>query len=119
MSNRFLFMWWLFILLGTCLCQYFKNTLIILICVSVIVGSIIVFFFDRLKFYREKNISKYKLILSYEIITMIIVSLSLMMLGIFYFNKNTEVYFWIYLLHVFPLIPIIMITAWINIKSKK
>ena len=119
MSNRFLFMWWLFSLFCASLCQYYKNTLIIMICVSIIVGSIIVFLFNRVKDYRKKSILKYKIILSYEIITMTIVSCSLMILGIFCFDKDDGVYYWVYLLHLLPLIPIIINTAWINTKNKK
>lgn len=119
MSNRFLFVWWVFSLIGASLCQYYKNILIVLISVSVIIGSVIVFLLNRIKDYHKKSVLKYKSILIYEIITMIIVSFSLMKIGIFDFNKDDGVYFWVYFLHFLPLLPIIINTAWINSKNKK
>ena len=119
MSNRFLFVWWLFLVLFASLCQYHKNTLIVLISVSVIISSIIVFLLNRIKDYRKKSVLKYKPILIYEIITMIIVSFSLMKIEIFDFDKDDGVYYWVYFLHFLPILPITINTAWINSKSKK
>jgi hypothetical protein len=42
-----------------------------------------------------------------------------MKIGIFDFNEDDGVYYWVYFQHFLPLLPIIINTAWINSKNKK
>ena len=117
MSNRYLFLWFVLTLIGTALCQNYKNSLMIIIVAIIISSSMILFFFKRVKTYHTNGVSHYKLMLIYEILAVITVSVSLMLWGVFYFDKNAGVHYILYSLHVLPLIPIIINTAVINAKN--
>ena len=118
MSNRYLFLWFALTLIGTSLCQNYKNIPMIFIVVTIVTSSILLFFFKRVKTYHINDVSHYKLMLFYEILAVIMVSVSLMFLGVFYFDKSAGVNYLLYSLHVLPLIPIIINTAIIKKNNK-
>lgn len=117
MSNRCLLVWLCITIIGSTLCQNYKISLVTIISIAATSVSAICFFVRRVKDYHTTHVLHYKLMIVYEVFAVLVVSCSLLLIGIFCLNKDDGVWYLLYLFHSIPLIPIIINTAWVNAKS--
>ena len=119
MSTRFFYIWICVTVSGSYLCQLYKSFFINIVSVFVVSASVALLFMERLKGYRANPIAHYKFRMIYDLVLIVVVSCSLLFIGIFCFDKSYGFYYLLYLLHIIPLLPIIIHTVLINKNSIK
>lgn len=119
MSTRNFYMWLCFTVSGSYLCQLYKNVFIEIISVVLISICVAQVFRERLKGYHANPISHYKFRMVYDFVSIVASSCSLLIIGIFFLDKNDGVHFLLYLLHIVPLLPIIINTMLVNRTNSK
>ena len=117
MTNRYLFIWLYTLVITTSLCQHQKNVFIIIASIIATIGCIVAFFLNRVRSYAKKRVPHHKLMIFYEMFAIISVTCCLMILTVFFWNKNDGVYVFIYLALSLPIIPIMINTVRVNTKK--